>query len=236
MEGVVIAALFVLSLLPPFLFALYIRRRERHDREPLGAVVGAFIFGGTLGVAIAIFLHVLFAFGYGQAGNPLNVPAGFLAAVIIAPIVEELGKALGLGGVRRNINELEDGIIYGAALGLGFAATENLTYAATALFDGGVNAALGTVLMRTFSSMLLHTAASALIGYGFSKMVVRGGVVWSLIPFYLGAVVLHAAYNFLVSAQIVLGLIAAIAMVIAVLTTLTRHIEELDRLPHQIAR
>ena len=51
-----------------------------------------------------------------------------LLSVIIAPIIEELSKALGLRLIKNQIFELEDGLIYGAVAGFGFAATENLIY------------------------------------------------------------------------------------------------------------
>ncbi len=236
MDGALLTALVSLSLIPPLLYALYLRSRESHDREPLRAVLGAFVYGGTIGVAVAIVLHLLFAFGYQQTGGPLDLTSGPIAAVVIAPIVEELAKALGLGGARRHMRELEDGIIYGAALGLGFAATENLVYGVAGLLEGGFGVAIGTVVLRTFSSMLLHAGASGLLGFGYGRMVVQGGVVWTLIPFYLAAVGLHALYNFLVGQEALLGLAVAIFMVAIVMSVLRRRIEALDALPHEMWR
>lgn len=228
MDGALLAGLIALSLIPPLLFALWLRAREQVDREPLGAVTGAFVWGGTLGVAVAIVMHVVFQFGYDVSGGPLQVSDAFLAAVIIAPIVEEFAKALGLRPARRHMSELEDGIIYGAALGLGFAATENMVYGVAGLLDGGFGIAFGTVIMRTFSSMLLHAAASGIVGYGFSRVHVgqRGGAL--LVGSYLTAVLLHAAYNFLVGLQAALGLVAAIVLVAIVISVLRRRIESLD--------
>lgn len=229
MDGPLLGALFALSLIPPLLFALWLRAREHHDREPVRSVVGAFVWGGTIGVAVAIFLHLIFAFGYGASGDPLRVNDAFLAAVVIAPFAEELAKGLGLRPVRRQMTELEDGIIYGAALGLGFAATENLVYGIAGLLDGGFGVAFGTVVMRTFSSMLLHAAASGIVGYGFSRVLVGRAKGATLVGSYFLAVALHASYNFLVGMGVLLGLAGAIVMVAVVMGVLRRRIETLDQ-------
>lgn len=234
MSEALFAVLLALSLIPPLLYALYLRSREQHDREPVKAVLGAFLWGGTIGVAVALLLHILFEFGYHQAGGPLSIPDAVLAAVVAAPIVEEIAKALGLRGARRHISELEDGIIYGTALGLGFAASENLVYGIAGLLEGGFSVAISTVVVRTFSSMLLHAAATGLLGFGYSRMVLSGGVVWSLLPFYIAAVGLHALYNFLVGTEALLGLALGIVMVAVVMGMLRRRIEALDALPHEL--
>ena len=227
-DGTLLTLLVLLSLVPPFLFALYVRSRERHDREPLRAVVGAFLWGSSIGVIVAVVLHEVFAFGYAASGSGLAVSPDFVAAVIAAPIVEELAKGFGLRGPRRHIWELEDGIVYGAAIGLGFAATENLVYGMVALFDGGFGLAFGTVAIRVFSAMLLHAAASAMVGFGYGRMMLGVGSFGQLLGFYLLAVALHAAYNFLVGAGVAYGLVMAIVLVAVVMGAMRRTIEKLD--------
>ena len=70
------------------------------------------------------------------AGATVAIVVG---AVIIAPFVEEFLKALGMmrAGVKEEVDEVEDGLVYGAACGLGFAATENLMYGLE--FGGGAS-------------------------------------------------------------------------------------------------
>lgn len=231
MDGTLLALLVLLSLVPPFLFALYVRSRERHDREPLPAVVGAFLWGGSIGVIVAIVLHEVFAFGYEASGGGIALSPDLIAAVVAAPIVEELAKGLGLRGPRKHLWELEDGIVYGAAIGLGFAATENLVYGLVALSEEGFTIAFGTVALRVVSAMLLHAAASALVGYGYGRRFLGAGGMGQLVGFYLLAVALHAAYNFLVSVGAAFGLIMAIILVATVMSTMRRTIERLDRVP-----
>lgn len=233
-DGQIMAWLAVLSFLPPVAFLLWIRAHEKTDREPVRAVMLAFTWGGSAGVGIAILLHILFEAGFHQAGGPLPIglTSALLAAVVIAPIVEEFAKGLGLGLVRKEMNELEDGIIYGAGVGLGFAATENFVYGIAALTEGGFDGAVLTISIRVFSSMLLHASASALLGWGYGLAVRRGGVAFEALPHYLGAVLLHAAYNFLVSTQATWGFVAALVLVGLLTGSFRRRIKELDALPH----
>jgi RsiW-degrading membrane proteinase PrsW (M82 family) len=224
--------LAALAIIPPVAFMLWLRAHENHGREPRRAVFLVFLYGGTAGVGIAIMWHVLFHFGFSNGASPVPLSAAFLAAVVIAPIVEEFSKALGLGLGRHKMDELEDGIIYGAAVGLGFAATENLVYGLIALATNGFAASIAEIAVRVFSSMLLHGATSALIGFGYGMVARRGGVAFELLPHYVLAVILHASYNFLVGLHSVWGFVAALVLVGLLTGTLRARIRELDALPH----
>ncbi len=232
-DRVQLAILVALSLLPPLLYAGWLRNRERRGREPWVALLRAFVYGGTLGAGVALLLHVLFDIGFAQPNNNFGLDATFLGVIIVAPIVEEFGKGLGLASVRRHMGELENGLIYGAALGLGFAATENFIYGISTLTEDGATQAFSLVVVRVFSSMLLHAGASGLLGFGYALHVGRGGAVFHVIPYYLVAVLLHATFNYLVSSSGLAGFFMAILMVFMVAWLLGRRIEQLDRLPHQ---
>lgn len=224
-----------LAFLPPVVFMLWIRAHEHHQREPVRAVLLIFSWGASAGIAIAVLLHTLFEAGFHRFGGPLpaaGVTTALLTVVVIAPVVEEFAKALGLGLVRRQMKEIEDGIIYGAAVGLGFAATENFVYGIAALAEGGVNEAVATIAIRIFSSMLLHASASAIIGFGYGLVVRRGGVAFEVLPHYIGAVILHALYNLLVGLAAIWGFVAALLLVGFLLGFMRRRIRELDALPH----
>lgn len=224
MEPTTIAILAGLAFLPPVAFALWVRAHEKHQREPVMAVLGMFAYGGTLGVISALVLSVLL----GLWIDPDF--AGFVGLVVIAPLAEELSKGFGLGFVRGRILELEDGIIYGAAIGLGFGATENLLYGLSAFDEGGLDNAVLVLCLRVVSSALLHAGSTALLGYGYALARLRGQGLGMVLPFYLLAVIQHAAYNFLVSVGYLIAFGAAIAMVITVTTLLRRQVRRLDRL------
>jgi RsiW-degrading membrane proteinase PrsW (M82 family) len=87
-------------------------------------------------------------------------------------------------------------LVYGAAAGLGFSATENLVYGLAALLVPGVGASgsLIVVAVRSFSSTFLHASSTAVLGYGLAKSWLTGNT-WALLPFYFVAVAMHATFN-----------------------------------------
>lgn len=225
-QGAAIALLAAGSFLPALIFLVWVRAHERHRREPWRAVLGLFLYGATLGVVFALILASIL-------DASLGVGSAFLAAVVAAPLVEELTKGLGLGLARRHIDEPEDGIVYGVSVGVGFAATETLLYALVAFDDTSLGSAIGLVLLRNFTSLLLHAGSSALLGFGYARMRLSNGAWPNLIPTYLLAVLVHALYNGLVLTRTWLGIAAAFLLVIAMTTLLRRHIRRLDAAPGQ---
>lgn len=221
-----VALLAALSFLPALGFLVWVRAHERNGREPLRAVLGVFVYGGTLGVLLALVLASLLdvSLGFGSA---------LLAATVAAPLVEEMTKGLGLGLARRHVDEPEDGIVYGVAVGVGFAATETLLYGLGQLQDGTLLSALGLVLLRNFTSLLLHASSSAVLGFGYARLRMRNAAWPHLLPYYLVAVLIHSVYNGLVLTQAWLGFGAAFVLVMVVVTTLRRHIRRLDAAPGQ---
>jgi len=89
-------------------------------------------------------------------------------------------------------------MVYGAAIGLGFAATENLLYELSAL-SVSVTAYIITAILRIISSTLLHATATGVTGFGIGKAVVTRKALITALPFYMVAVLMHATFNFLAS-------------------------------------
>ncbi len=227
-DATVLAILLTLSLVPPALMALWVRNLERRNKESIGSVMRAFGFGATIGVAIAFVLNTLFGTATTAFAADVGISTAVLTAVLIAPVVEEATKGLGMVGQRRYLNEPEDGLIHGAALGLGFAATENLLYGITALVDGGIGVAIGTLILRILSSMILHAGASALVGFGFGLVHLGLRSNGMLVAAYLTAALLHAAYNLLAVMETVLALGLALVLVWVVFGRVRKRIEALD--------
>lgn len=222
-----------LTILPPLAYLLWVRNMETSGREPMGQVLRSFVFGAIVGAGLALVLNTLFNVGavyYAQAATGLG--AVFLTVVVAAPFIEEATKAIGLGRRRPVIDQLQDGIVYGTAIGLGFATTENLLYGFSAFLDEGFDVAGQTIVMRTLSAMLLHGATTALIGFGYARMVRQNSVVAVLIPYYLVAVLAHAAYNFLVLTDTLYGFLAAVLLAMLLSYQMHKTIRRLDALPH----
>jgi len=199
--------ILVLALAPPLIYLIYVRDAEVCRREPYSALLRAFLFGGTVSVAIAYFAEAFLVEILYASGSPLAqgfwkfepfdpTLQTFLLAVIIAPIVEESAKALGVLGSYHRLLEVEDGIIYGAAVGLGFAAVENILYLFSAL-AGGVEVLLLTAAVRAVTSTLLHASSTAVVGYGIAmaKFSRLRGVERSWLPYLLTAMLMHAVFN-----------------------------------------
>ena len=206
--------LLALAFGPSLIYLRWFQRLEKHDLEPMRKVVRAFIWGaiGSIFWVTIINLFIFGALDLTQFGGYLETQSddtgdgdefartlGFVIVVVLmAPIIEEAVKMWGVSsraGVRMEIDEIEDGMIYGAAIGLGFAATENLLYGYLALDDAGTGAAIATVMVRAISSTLLHTSAAAIAGYGVGRVLVAGEPKGVQYGYYLVAVGLHATFN-----------------------------------------
>jgi len=200
----------VAAFAPSLAYLVWMRNTERFQKEPYGRLLRVFFIGGALiSVVVAIILESILLDLLNQNvervyqvfGENPNITTLVLACVI-APLVEELAKSYGVFRVRRFMREVEDGIVYGAAAGLGFAATENLFYESDAFLTNGAEAFILTAIVRTLSSALLHASASSVMGLGIARGALEGR---SWLPYYLGAVVMHALFNLAASLGLILG-------------------------------
>jgi RsiW-degrading membrane proteinase PrsW (M82 family) len=238
--------LILVAFVPSFLYMVWIRNAEKHSKEPYGMLLKVFAYGAVLSVLLAVVLEIVLASLFHQniervyefLGENPSISMLILACVI-APFVEELTKALGVLRVKKKkmLIELENGIVYGAAAGLGFAATENLLYESAAYLTDGVQAFIATAVIRSLSSALLHATASSLVGLGIARSALQGK---SWLPYYLGAVALHGGFNFAASfgtvyydslgdSAYLIGLVAAFMIVIIGVGVMREKIRQLDQ-------
>jgi RsiW-degrading membrane proteinase PrsW (M82 family) len=185
---------------------------------PTASVIG----GGTIGPIVAAVSHaVVFGFAYlfflgfaeeavelleafrldpalvDAAGSPWTIMF-FLELVLVAPLTEETGKALG-GWVSRPATR-RDAFMAGVAAGVGFAIVENILYASGGfLFGPGWEA---TVAVRTFGAAV-HPLASGLVVMGWWEWKHKGDVGLLFRRFFTGAGV-HALWN---GSIVVLGIV-----------------------------
>lgn len=116
------------AVLPTLFLVWIIWWADRYEREPTKLLVAAFFWGTLPAILLALIAELTLRFP--SQIHPLGselVNAGF-----IAPVVEETVKGLALMGLllfqRPEIDDILDGIIYGALVGAGFAMTENFFY------------------------------------------------------------------------------------------------------------
>ncbi len=226
-----VASFVVAAVLPLILFAVWVRQAEIQDHEPWSQVLKAFAWGATGGVLIGVALSLLLAGARPQAVETAGVTALYLA-VIVAPLTEEFAKVYGLRWVEDDHLERQDGLIYGAAAGLGFAATENLAYGFAAFAQGGVEGLVLTTVARTLSTALLHATTSAVIGYAIwsRRMGIMGAS--GVVAAYFVSVAIHGAFN--LAASITGSLIVlAIPFFIGIygFNWVRRRVRELDSQP-----
>jgi len=242
--AVFLTILVVVAFVPSLLYLIWIRNTERYQREPYGRLLWIFIYGAVPSVFIAIIIEDLLVGVldlnleriYQIFGENPDITT-LLLALVIAPFVEEAAKSLGVFGSRRRMRDIEDGIIYGAAAGLGFAATENLLYEGSAFLTSGAEALVTIAVVRTLSSALLHATSSSVLGLGIARSSWQGR---GLLPYYLGAVAIHSVFNFAASFGVIyagtignvanlIGLVAALALAIGGISIMRVKIRALDR-------
>ena len=236
--------IILVAFVPCLIYLIWIRNTERFSREPYKRLIAVFMFGAIVSVLVAIVFELVLTIVlneniervYEYFGENPTLPVLILVCVI-APFVEEAAKGLGILRARRRLVELENGIIYGAAVGLGFAATENLFYETAALAEGGAQAFVATAIIRSISSALLHATASSVLGLGIARKRLRVGG-WMV--YYLAAVAMHGMFNFTASFGVLyedrfgeiaymIGLAAALAIVFIGISLMRGKIRSLDR-------
>lgn len=223
--SVLLVAGFVLAAFgPSILYLVWLRNTERFAREPWWPLARAFSWGAVGGVVLGIALSLWL----GARPDSPDATALLYGAVVVAPVAEEFSKGLGLWWVRDAHPEPEDGLIYGAAAGLGFAATENLLYLLDAFLTGGFAGFAATFLVRSVASVLLHASASAFVGFAIWRMRLGHGGLGGVAAFYALAVLLHGIYNFAASIQLLVGFLFALALAIGVFRYLRRRIRQFD--------
>ncbi len=195
----------------PLVFVWWVRNTPRYGREPMRVVLHVFFWGAIVSVVIALIFELLLTSAameitplYTYLASHFSLdPAEVFGFLIAAPFIEEAAKGLGARTARGAFHTPTDGLVYGAAAGLGFSAMENLLYGLTAwytLSQQGLDpsSSLALIVFRSFSSSLLHGSATAATGYGIAKAWLYRRR-YAYLPFYLLAVVMHGAFNFAVN-------------------------------------
>ncbi|WP_297071516.1 PrsW family intramembrane metalloprotease [Thermococcus sp.] len=180
-----LSALVFFAYGPALALLWYFYHEDRFEPEPKRYVIGTFLLGATLSVGVAYFAESVLTLG--GAVRPLLPMSAFYVAVV-AGVVEEPAKALAiyLPFRRGQMNGIMDGLVYGAAAGLGFAATENFLY--------GLGYGIHVTILRAFLTPFAHATWAAVIGVGYGLKAEGKKVV--LGSFFLLAITLHFMWDY----------------------------------------
>jgi RsiW-degrading membrane proteinase PrsW (M82 family) len=221
-----------MAFLPPVIYVYWIRNTEKYHREKWIPIFLCYIWGASIAIVAAIVLELILHISLVPSIDDPNL-LSLVMIIIIAPFAEEFTKplALRLETVRRELDELEDGLIYGAVTGLGFSATENLLYGWDFLKEGLIFFFI-LISLRSFGGCLLHASATAWTGYGYGKTIMKHSSLIRVLPYFLLAIIVHAFYNSLLSFDIIgafVGLIAALTFTIISIQIVRTKIKTLDK-------
>jgi RsiW-degrading membrane proteinase PrsW (M82 family) len=179
-------AIISAGIAPSLALLSYFYLKDEYETEPISMVLRAFIFGAMLVLPIMFIQYVL------TEENVWTSP--FVQAFFASSLLEEFFKWFVLFfAVYTHIefDEHYDGIVYGAAVSLGFATIENIFY----LFANGLHTAFGRAMLPVSS----HALFGVIMGYYFGKGKFSSGgekmkwILYSLmVPFLL-----HGMYDYI---------------------------------------
>lgn len=149
-----IIQLAAISYFVGFVFLLLIRSYDKYDKEPLWRMILLSFFGGIVSVMVSSFLYAF-----------VHPKYNLTDAILKIGTVEEFSKLAALfilyKIISQEFDEIVDGIIYVAAVALGFSVIENVFYAQHASFP------LTVLFKRFLFATVGHISFSVYMGIAF---------------------------------------------------------------------
>jgi RsiW-degrading membrane proteinase PrsW (M82 family) len=196
LRSIQLEGLFVIlgSLYTPALFVYYLDLTSHFVEPRWRTIVWTFVLGGVIGCPLALVLEVTLL--------PKNIGAGALLPALEIGLIEEFAKVTAVFWLlRRKHRDLAfemDGIIVGAAAGMGFAALEDMLYGASA-FHSGLTSVVTVVWLRLLLGAFGHGTWTAIVvgtiwrEKGSGPPRINGHVIRA----YLVAAGLHGAWDWM---------------------------------------
>ncbi len=186
----------VLALIPLTIVFLGVRMIDRWEPEPKRLVAFAILWGAVAAVGLTLLVDTGLTMLF-------DIRSEEFTAVVQAPIVEEVGKGLGVFLIfllaRRAFDGPVDGIVYGALVGAGFAFSENIQYFGLSLIEGGGEQLTVTFVVRGLLSPFAHAMFTAMTGFAIGLVARRHGSASAALGAgalgLIGAILLHALWN-----------------------------------------
>ena len=164
----------VFGVVPMVAYALILWWFDRYEKEPLGLLIAAFLWGAVPAIIFSLIAQLVLEVPISYFVSPLT--SDLIGATVVAPFTEEIFKGgallLLLLFFRSEIDSPLDGILYGGLVGFGFAAVENVFYFASAFMESGLGGLALLTVFRAFLFGLNHALFTGLTGLGLA--VARG--------------------------------------------------------------
>lgn len=177
------------SFLVPVTYVTFFYERSHLSNLSISTTITSFVYGGILGVLAASLLEPIFV-------RNLNFGNTFVVGLI-----EEFTKILGVFIIarhRRHDSEM-DGLILGAAAGMGFAALESTGYAFTSFLasGGSLSQTVIVTLLRGILSPVGHGTWTAILASVLFRESKAGHfhINFKVIGAYLLVSVLHGLWD-----------------------------------------
>src|SRR5215216_4391142 len=189
----------VTATIPVPIYVALVLWIDRYEAEPRWMLATAFFWGALIATFFAFLLNTTTG---SLVGALMNAQAGeAFAAVISAPLVEEIGKAFILFifffWKKDEFDGVVDGIVYASLSALGFAMSENILYYGKAAATGG-DVLTATVVVRGFFAPFSHPLFTSLTGIGLGLARQSDNIAIKIITPVIGlllAIFMHSLWN-----------------------------------------
>jgi RsiW-degrading membrane proteinase PrsW (M82 family) len=187
--------------IPALFYAWLVLRLDRFEVEPARVIVACFAWGAVGAVLFTLIAGALFE---RTLRAYLDEEAVWFTQIALgAPVIEESFKGIAvlilLLVARHEVDNVLDGLVYGALVGVGFAMTENIIYFGQAYIENGFREFGNLVIARAVLSGLGHPAYTAVTGaaIGWSRSQYGRGFARLVVPIFGWAIAvgLHMAWN-----------------------------------------
>ncbi|MBC8031278.1 MAG: PrsW family intramembrane metalloprotease [Pyrinomonadaceae bacterium] len=191
----------VSATLPVPIYLVLVIWIDRYESEPIWMLATAFFWGAFVAVFFAFLINTASGLAVTVLTNDVNAGRTF-GAVVSAPIVEEISKALILFVFffwkKDEFDGVLDGIVYAAMVGLGFAMTENIQYYGKAVLQAGGAGLTLVIIIRGALSPFAHPMFTSLTGIGLGLAHQTRNLFVKLIAPVVGllaAISMHSIWN-----------------------------------------
>jgi RsiW-degrading membrane proteinase PrsW (M82 family) len=198
------AALATAACLPTTAFGLwFVHRLDRNEKEPWRLVLTATAWGGIVATTLAAGFER--AWIAASLRSLLPGPGLDISVSFSAGFFEELGKGVAVLLLfllmREEFDDVVDGIVYGAAVGLGFNFIESISYMTSIYGTAGPQGAFDQWLQRQVLDLFFgHATFTALLGaaIGVARQTRNlAAAVILVVSGWVAAIAAHFAFDLL---------------------------------------